>query len=130
MLFMILAKKQWTKKKIIVPKGQVILKWFLGSSISFKKRTNEFVFTSMRHVFVRFLGESLARKKHFEIIWPLSTIYEKRKTNMDFELFFKVPCHFIFVIFDDHEMHLLVYLHLAIFNIIWSCRGLSKTCLE
>ena len=30
-----------------------------------KKRTNEFVFTSMRRVFVRFLGESSARKKTF-----------------------------------------------------------------
>ena len=32
---------------------------------SSKKRTNEFVFTSMRRVFVRFLGESSARKKSF-----------------------------------------------------------------
>ena len=64
MLF-ILAKKQWTKKQIIVPKGQVILKWFLGSSISFKKRTNEFVFTSMQIVFVRFLEEIDDLKKTF-----------------------------------------------------------------
>ena len=66
MLFMILAKKQGTKKKIIVPKGQVILKWFLGSSISFKKRTNEFVFTSMQIVFVRSLEEIEGRpQKNF-----------------------------------------------------------------
>ena len=65
MLF-ILAKKQWTKKQIIVPKGQVILKWFLGSSISFKKRTNEFVFTSMQIVFVRSLEEIEGRpQKNF-----------------------------------------------------------------
>ena len=42
---------------IIVPKGQLISKWFLGSSISFKKRANEFNFTTMRLVFVRFLEE-------------------------------------------------------------------------
>ena len=35
---------------------------------SSKKQTNEFVFTSMQHVFVRFLEESSARKKRFEII--------------------------------------------------------------
>ena len=38
------------------------------------KRTNEFVFTSMRRVFVRFLGESSARKKRFEIYWPLASL--------------------------------------------------------
>ena len=46
-------------------KGEVISKWFLGSSISSKKRTNEFVFTSMRLVFVRFLEEIDDLKKPF-----------------------------------------------------------------
>ena len=46
-------------------KGQLISKWFLGSSISSKKRTNEFVFTSMRHVFVRFLEKIDDPKKPF-----------------------------------------------------------------
>ena len=46
-------------------KGQVISKRFLGSSISSKKRTNEFVFTSMRRVFVRFLEEIDDLKKPF-----------------------------------------------------------------
>ena len=46
-------------------KGQLILKWFLGSSISSKKRMNEFVFTSMRHVFVCFLEEIHDPKKPF-----------------------------------------------------------------
>ena len=38
---------------------------------SSKKRTNEFVFTSIQRVFVRFFEKSSARKKRFEIIWPL-----------------------------------------------------------
>ena len=46
-------------------KGQLISKWFLGSSISSKKRTNEFVFTTMRIVFVRFLEEIDDLKKPF-----------------------------------------------------------------
>ena len=49
-------------------KGQSISKANCQAEDSAKKRTNEFVFTSMQRVFVRFLGESLARKKRFEII--------------------------------------------------------------
>ena len=49
-------------------KGQLISKTNCQTLDSPKKRTNEFVFTSMRRVFVRFLGESSARKKRFEII--------------------------------------------------------------
>ena len=49
-------------------KGQLISKANYQPVNSFKKRTNEFVFTSMRRVFVRFLEESLARKKCFDII--------------------------------------------------------------
>ena len=52
-------------------KGQLISKADCQAEDSSKKRTNEFVFTSMRRVFVRFLEESSARKKRFEIIWPL-----------------------------------------------------------
>ena len=48
-------------------KGQLISKTNYQAEDSPKKRTNEFVFTSMRRVFVRFLGESSARKKRFEI---------------------------------------------------------------
>ena len=47
------------------PKGQLILKANCQAEDSSKKRTNEFVFTSMRRVFVRFLEESSARKKTF-----------------------------------------------------------------
>ena len=45
--------------------GQLISKANCQAEDSSKKRTNEFVFTSMRHVFVCFLGESLAKKKNF-----------------------------------------------------------------
>ena len=48
-------------------KGQLISKANCQAENSSKKRTNEFVFTSMRRVFVCFLGESSARKKRFEI---------------------------------------------------------------
>ena len=40
-------------------KGQLILKANFQAEDSSKKRTNEFVFTSMQRVFVRFLEESL-----------------------------------------------------------------------
>ena len=49
-------------------KGQLISKKKCQVEDSSKKRTNEFVFTSMQRVFVRFLEESSARKKRFEII--------------------------------------------------------------
>ena len=51
-------------KKIIEIKGQLISKANCQALNSSKKRTNEFVFTSMRHVFVRFLEESSDRKKN------------------------------------------------------------------
>jgi hypothetical protein len=46
-------------------KGQLIPKANCQAEDSSKKQTNEFVFTSMRRVFVRFLEESSARKKTF-----------------------------------------------------------------
>ena len=52
-------------KKIIEIKGQLISKANCQALNSSKKRTNEFVFTPMRRVFVRFLEESWARKKTF-----------------------------------------------------------------
>ena len=53
-------------------KGQFISKWFLGSSISSKKRTKEFDFTTMipqvdLFSFV-FWRKSKTPKNHFEII--------------------------------------------------------------
>ena len=52
-------------KFFIQNKGQLISKANCQAEDSSKKRTNEFVFTNMRRVFVRFLEESLARKKTF-----------------------------------------------------------------
>ena len=56
-------------------KGQLISKWFLGSSISSKKRTNKFDFTTMipqvdLFSFV-FWRKSTTSKNLFEINWPL-----------------------------------------------------------
>ena len=42
----------------LISKGQLISKRNSQAEDSPEKRTNEFVFTSMRRVFVRFLGES------------------------------------------------------------------------
>ena len=42
------------------PKGQLTSKANCQAEDSPKKRTNEFVFTTVRRVFVRFLGESSA----------------------------------------------------------------------
>ena len=54
-------------------KGQLISKANCQAVNSSKIRTNEFVFTTMRRVFVRFLREFSARKKkRFEIFWPLA----------------------------------------------------------
>ena len=58
-----------------VTKGQIISKWFLMSSISSKKQTKEFNFTTMipqidLFSFV-FWRKSKTPKKHFKIIWPL-----------------------------------------------------------
>ena len=50
------------------PKGQLISKANCQAEDSSQKRTNEFVFTSVRRVFVCFFEESSARKKRFEII--------------------------------------------------------------
>ena len=48
-----------------VPKGQLISKANFQAVNSSKKRTNEFIFTSMRCVFVRFLEEIEDNKKAF-----------------------------------------------------------------
>ena len=60
---------------MVSPKGQLISKWFFGSSISSKKWTNESNFTTMIPQvdllsFV-FWGKSTNQKNHFEIKWPL-----------------------------------------------------------
>ena len=47
------------------PKGQLISKENCHAVNSSKKRTNEFVFTTMQRVFVRFLEEIEVTKKTF-----------------------------------------------------------------
>ena len=59
-------------------KGQLISKANCQAKDSSKKLTNEFVFTSMRRVFVRFLEESSARKKN---VSKLSDLYKQVKSN-------------------------------------------------
>ena len=46
-------------------KGQLISRADCQAEDSPKKRTNEFVFTSVQQLFVRFLGESSASNKTF-----------------------------------------------------------------
>ena len=48
-----------------LPKGQLISKANCQAMNSFKKLTNEFVFTTMRCVFLRFLEEIIDSKKAF-----------------------------------------------------------------
>ena len=62
-----------------VTKGQIKSKTDWLAADSPKKRTNGFVFVAFllfmskkTNAFVRFLGESTARKSAFEINWPLS----------------------------------------------------------
>ena len=57
-------ESQYSKSKGTA-KGQLISKTNRQAEDSSKKRTNEFVFTSMRRVFVRFLEEIDDPKKPF-----------------------------------------------------------------
>ena len=57
-------------------KGQLISLANHQAKDSSKKWKNEFIFTSMWRVFVRFFEESLARKKRFEIIRPLNVAHK------------------------------------------------------
>ena len=61
----------WSNTKFHANKGQVISKWFLGSSISSKKRTKTRRIVVKMNSFVRFLDEIDDPKNHFEINWPL-----------------------------------------------------------
>ena len=55
-----LHRHQWQGSK-----GQKMSKWIFQDDVSSKKRTNEFDFTTMRLVFVRFLEEIEDTKKTF-----------------------------------------------------------------
>ena len=60
---------------IDLTKGQLISKRNSQAEDSPKTRTNEFVFTSMRRVFVCFLGKSSARKKSFRDYLTFNTTF-------------------------------------------------------
>ena len=77
---------------MVLSKGQVISKRFLGSSISSKKPTKKFVFTTMRIVFVRFLEEIDDLKKHFEINWPLELFEIGLPNQLQKACFVKYKC--------------------------------------
>ena len=62
-----------------ITKGQLISKANCQAKDSSKKRTNEFVFTGMRRVFVRFLEESSARKKTFRDYLTFTMIHNLMK---------------------------------------------------
>ena len=72
MVFQLLSKYAFCMEasglRNISAKGQLISKANCQVQNSSKKRMNDFVSTTMRPVFVRFLEESSARKKRFEII--------------------------------------------------------------
>ena len=61
-----------SKTNTYLDKGQLISKANCKAVNSSKKRTNEFVFTTMRRVFVLFRKKLKTPKGHFEIIGPLS----------------------------------------------------------
>ena len=83
-------------------KGQLISKCFLGSSISSKKRTNKFDFTTMipqvdLFSFV-FWKKLKTPKRHFEINWPLVIFFcDNRKLSRE--------CRFNLIVnlFIDHN---------------------------
>ena len=64
-LFTALENKYCSLLFLYVLKGQLISKGNCQTVISSKKRTNEFVFTTLRRVLVRFLEEIEDTKKTF-----------------------------------------------------------------
>ena len=66
-------KVEFVKKTGILPeaKGQLISKTNCRAMNSSKKWTNEFVFTTMRHVFVRFFGRNWRHKKNLSKLTDL-----------------------------------------------------------
>ena len=64
-------------------KAQLILKANCQAVNSSKKRTNEFVFTSMRRVFIRFLEEIEDSKKAFRYYLTFK-IGKKNEVNLRF----------------------------------------------
>ena len=68
-------------------KGQLFSKANCQAEGSSKKQTNEFVFTSMRRVSVRFLEESSARKKTFRDCLTFSVLERKHLKQASIALY-------------------------------------------
>ena len=66
--------KCFLKQKSYSAKGQLITKANFHAVNSSKKRTNEFVFTTMQCVFFVLWKKLKTPKRHFNINWPLSNI--------------------------------------------------------
>ena len=73
-----ISKQRVQPSKPLPSKGQLIMKWFIFSSITSKKWTSEFDFTTMMpqvdlFSFV-FWRKSTTPKNHFKIKWPLMVL--------------------------------------------------------
>ena len=88
-------------------KGQLISKCFLGPSISSNKQTDEFVFTSMRIVLVRFLEEIDDPKKPFRnqlTFSKLEEIFTYCPKSQDWRSLCPVFCEFGLCIERSREL--------------------------
>ena len=65
------CRNQYKLWKIIVSKGQIISKANCQAANSSKKQTNEFVFTTMQRVFVRFFEGNRRSQKTFSKLTDL-----------------------------------------------------------
>ena len=74
MYLFIIAQKMWNENLPTVSKGQLISKANCQALNSSKKWTNEFIFTTVRRVFVCFLEEIEDKKKTFRNYLTFSTI--------------------------------------------------------
>ena len=61
-----LMNQQWNIVLMYVAKGWTKLKWNFQADVSSKKRTNEFIFTTMQRVFICFVEEIEDSKKAFQ----------------------------------------------------------------
>ena len=81
-------------EKQLVYKGQMIWKANCRAANSSKKRTNEFIFTSMWHVFIRFLEEIEDTSKSFQNNLTFSYfIYNRLLIDLKHQSFKKAKSH-------------------------------------
>ena len=74
MIFFLVLAIQGRNHRILKAKGQLISKAYCQAVNSSKKRTNEFVFTTMRRFFIHFLEEIEDSKKTFRNHLTLKSI--------------------------------------------------------